>query len=879
MKHFAKLLVSLVLMVLAPLTSQAQGVNDAFYIYQNDGHFNGFFYDEVIEIRYSKLDTLNLEHSDFVSQEIVTADSTYRIMLAAIDSVGFVQPEIKFNARVRDMEAEGMTKSLVSIEGQILKFHTYLDDDVKPDDFKVGDILVNYSFEENEGFSGKVTGLDDYGGLIVVYTSAIEDAKDIYEQFVTVEEYKASENGNVLSRRVAGMPMLGRGRYAPPSVVLQQKRKGKWDYDLLDFNFSASIPLNDNKLDINLIPNIEGKLNIRAEWNIPEHIGITTTAYYGLGLGLEVDGKVEKELNPPGSDIVTIPLPAAAPLFKLEILPNLFFRGDAHVKLAMQSPKLRGKVWSKFEFDTFLPRFDFGASFTNKVENEKDEEYYSQPNEASASVSFEGTVQAGIKFPLNLTTNNLLSYVFSCGIGAFVYAGPKLSGSASIDLGNVVGGDNTLYNNFKNSKIDFNLLSFDFVVKGYYKKFWSGEKEVEYNAALSPLPTQELYFFPQFENWQVKDLWFGGRNTDGSAKTFTCLTVKPSVWTVTPIEVGIETYQLGFDDEEKLENTFWCKDTYWQFKSPWLSKDNDPLYLETMHLQAGPHRMYPVFKFLGKKIRATQSFDYETSDLYLMVDTDTLTFGPNGGSEDFRIMTNTSDIKTSMNFREKPYYSFKHIGKQAILTMPRHEGLLTGYNALILTATDSKGITSQRAVKIVRKPSNHIGKFSFMADATGEGNSGGANFVAETDIQLGNSNNEHLRYHNTKHDGNYTITDDLDFTLDLSHPDSISAFGWSYVHIKGGTFSRVTTYDGVQSQSVQTCKVTITKPIYSSGPGSDDRTLGLFNQGVTNFNEDWSRDNCGVEVKCSSYTIQGGVIKNKVEWSSDPHFTLTIMEP
>ena len=53
MKQFAKLLVSLVLIVLAPLTSQAQGVNDAFYIYQNDGHFNGFFFDEVKEIRYS----------------------------------------------------------------------------------------------------------------------------------------------------------------------------------------------------------------------------------------------------------------------------------------------------------------------------------------------------------------------------------------------------------------------------------------------------------------------------------------------------------------------------------------------------------------------------------------------------------------------------------------------------------------------------------------------------------------------------------------------------------------------------------------------------------------------------------------------------------
>ena len=28
---------------------------EAFYIYRNDGDFNGFFYDEVVEMRYSKI--------------------------------------------------------------------------------------------------------------------------------------------------------------------------------------------------------------------------------------------------------------------------------------------------------------------------------------------------------------------------------------------------------------------------------------------------------------------------------------------------------------------------------------------------------------------------------------------------------------------------------------------------------------------------------------------------------------------------------------------------------------------------------------------------------------------------------------------------------
>ena len=85
--------------ILSLFTSSAlaQDENAAFYIYQNDGHFDGFFYDQVQKITYSRVDTAGIEWDDYVSQEIVTEDSTYRIMLSAIDSVGFVQPEIKYN--------------------------------------------------------------------------------------------------------------------------------------------------------------------------------------------------------------------------------------------------------------------------------------------------------------------------------------------------------------------------------------------------------------------------------------------------------------------------------------------------------------------------------------------------------------------------------------------------------------------------------------------------------------------------------------------------------------------------------------------------------------------------------------------------------------
>ena len=118
--------------------AKAQSETDAFYIYQNDGHFDGFFYDDVIKITYSRLDTLGFEHSDYISQEIVTADSTYRIMLAAIDSVGFVQPEVKYNPRLRLVSEDQLFTKMLSHDAEYenLVFAGSTPDNLKP---KVGD--------------------------------------------------------------------------------------------------------------------------------------------------------------------------------------------------------------------------------------------------------------------------------------------------------------------------------------------------------------------------------------------------------------------------------------------------------------------------------------------------------------------------------------------------------------------------------------------------------------------------------------------------------------------------------------------------------------------------------------------------------------------
>src|SRR5574344_1690928 len=97
-----------------PLVAQ-----EAFYIYRNDGDFNGFFYDEVVEMRYSKIGFDSIEHDNYIMVEVELADTTYRIPLAVIDSIGFQQPEIRISPNVKFMEKDGYCPYFDQLIGQM----------------------------------------------------------------------------------------------------------------------------------------------------------------------------------------------------------------------------------------------------------------------------------------------------------------------------------------------------------------------------------------------------------------------------------------------------------------------------------------------------------------------------------------------------------------------------------------------------------------------------------------------------------------------------------------------------------------------------------------------------------------------------------------
>jgi len=160
----------------------AQAVQDALYIFRNDGKFNAFYYGDIDHIEYSKIDTLGVEHDDYVTQEVYALDTLYRIPVSAIDSVAFVTPENKVCADVFQPD-----KSIIDyiIDGDSvnwIRLATNTPQELVP---QVGQKLL---IEEKnqfipDGFGGRVilSELDPEGWLIVTEEVAISD---IYERLV-----------------------------------------------------------------------------------------------------------------------------------------------------------------------------------------------------------------------------------------------------------------------------------------------------------------------------------------------------------------------------------------------------------------------------------------------------------------------------------------------------------------------------------------------------------------------------------------------------------------------------------------------------------------------------------------------------------------------
>ena len=655
-RQTAKHLIGLVLTLLAVLPMQAQQENAAFYIYQNDGHFDGFFYDEVEKISYSKLDTLGREFDDYVSQEIVTADSTYRFMLSAIDSVGFVQPEIKTNPKLRNMREEGMLDYLSSKdeETMTLTFSASMPESLRP---KVGDVLVDFDLDEL--FGGKVKSVNTSGGITVV-CDHLESVHDIYEQYVTVEQYGKDNEGNLVKRRVAGLPEMTVGQFQSQKV---RKEQGSYEFNIFNFGLSGHYPVYsspEGDVNISIDVDVNVAMDVKAVWDFPffgpDYLSITTTLNNDIGLGFTLDGKV-KDIYPlglvPGGGI---PVPANCPLFVITFGPDVFIGGEYHAKLNFQTPKFKGKLWGRLELagDFKSPKFTFGSG-TPPGEQEPDLAKEAASNTWSGSIEFNGFEQCGIMTNFSFGASKLLKWALNTEVAFTTYIGPKVSGALNLSISNVMQDQFSAYNLLKDSKLTFSPLGASYEAKAKLKTLFTEAREWTLaDGSYNLLGDIDLFAVPEFELDNITSKWW-----TSDYMVYAYLT--PSRNVIFPVEVGVGVYKYG-----KLIGTNYTLRTesaavlpsYSQFGQPW--KDSEKGKVSIHVPTAGKYEMRPFIKVGDVEIPASPAKEFEIEGPYIdFVTKGDLIFDSNGGTQTIELATNCEDLSLKVGNKGGGYENFK----------------------------------------------------------------------------------------------------------------------------------------------------------------------------------------------------------------------------
>ena len=274
MKNLRTLLYMLTLLLsvvgIQPAEAQEPAVQDALYIYRNDGGFHGFFYGEIERFDYSCIDTLGVEHEDYVVQEVVTVDSIYRIPISAIDSIGFVTPETVYKKDVVHTTKSELWNYVIGSDSfTVVRFASSTPAALIP---KVGDKIVTTDSREYlpGGFYGRVTGVDNTTQGIEVVCETPE-LTELFDTWVC----KAATEG-------ISIPATDRAS----TRFSEESYKDEWDLpyfgkdiDLTDLS-GISYSLDDNWA-------IEG--SGRLKYGIANHIYISVFGMLRSTLGINFD--------------------------------------------------------------------------------------------------------------------------------------------------------------------------------------------------------------------------------------------------------------------------------------------------------------------------------------------------------------------------------------------------------------------------------------------------------------------------------------------------------------------------------------------------------------------------------------------------------------
>lgn len=310
MKTLQQIILMLICIISSGIPALADQKQQAFFVHRNDGDFNVVFFSEVDSMVYSKLDTDSILHDDYITQEIWTPDTVFRIPIAAIDSVTFQTPD---NIYTRDAKimSDRLRDYILSADSLDLYLSPSTPADLLP---AVGDKMVTTERSEKlpGGFIGKVEKIEDIGTFIKIECSElkIEDVFTRYYGFfhITGKTTDQNDKNRNLQKIIPEWPIdwtfdLGTIKINKSEGITLDNF---WDYfdGGSGWNTSGSLELPDMRITGCLI----------FEKEIGTYLSLSLGGTYKVALDWSIYGSISK-----GGDIVQIPL-SVLPLAPLTYL-------------------------------------------------------------------------------------------------------------------------------------------------------------------------------------------------------------------------------------------------------------------------------------------------------------------------------------------------------------------------------------------------------------------------------------------------------------------------------------------------------------------------------------------------------------------------------
>ena len=461
-----RFLIAALLMTAGCLCALAQGnieIGDAYYIYRNDGDFNGFFYDRVQEMRFSKLDLDSVEHDQFVVQEVVTADSIYRIPLAAIDSVSFVQPEIIMNPNLYLTSEKGLDAYIYDMDETSIWVVDNTPDELMP---KVGDVLVCAQRPSScsqwgcQSMAGKVSRIarfrEGYGSRIMC-DEPIQDLHDVFVQFIAVEELRTDEEGKP-TRRIAG----------------RRKVEGGAEVPIINLNGNLKKDIIQDVLNVTL--NYGLYLGAEVDYNITwDHFFLKTSIKRRLMAQptLTASGKASYDqsysLLPEGVPTPKIIFPVECPLLQFDPLPKIFFKAEGSFNASVTLPNVGISDIESFTIS------DNGVSHNKSMRLLCGTPTASSVAEmlsgVDGKISMEGSLYAGVMAQIGISTVDWAKKAADTYIGVDVYLGPKVSANMELSLAGAL--TEGSYGSMLNSSVTISPICLTAEAKATWQFLWT----------------------------------------------------------------------------------------------------------------------------------------------------------------------------------------------------------------------------------------------------------------------------------------------------------------------------------------------------------------------------------------------------------------------